>query len=318
MSRTLVCVCVCLASLMVLGGLAVPAALGHNWRSAMGVFFDKAVVYDNAAWGLQDWQCDYTYVQTGTGQIPEIPVGCAFQNYCEGGPGSLFCPSPELRSPFTSASLVNGDTVVLDLDCWRFLLAPPVPGHVASDVTRFGGETTKGHCENHWSAGDVTYGYYAPQQQHWSRLHGATTPGTFLDDMKDVQSIVLNSIPQGSVTLNLWHRWFYTGGVLPLELAHLRDPSNNSAFDSNSQDTHLWNVSDPAGEDRLMQGGQDITPAVGDTVPLDVGVTIKREDAGGGNVIWRLASSLPAKYLVISKETDHAGNRVWAIFPVVV
>jgi hypothetical protein len=193
------------------------------------------------------------------------------------------------------------------LDCKIKLVNSPYAGTWRVRLTD--GVAT-GACDDFPFATGQTVESEFDQDVHWSRTHNALTPALF----KFPTSLRTTSIGFTS-HLNYTTFGYYTGGGLPpASLGILRDAAKTNTYHSvDATNIHYWNITDPGGDDRLIVGGLDVTPPVGGTHNLDPAISVKRSDAGGGNVRWEIRSSLATEYVMVDIANNSPTSLDWNI-----
>lgn len=294
------CVCVCVAvAALTFASLAAPLTSGHNAHDSLTQAYTMGVVSSDFQAEIWNDHCDDEYSVI----LPAVPAGCVFA--C-----SSYVEAPCI-SPFTAAAIVTEGSVRFGLDCWASMDDPFQDWTLRSTLSSASG--TNGVCQKTFPRFQSSYGQFA--ETHWAHVH-LITPGLPIHVgpyfMYNDAEFVGTSI---DTSLVMRYHWFLTA-INPAPTAQITDSDEDSYFDSNDPTVHQWNITDPGADDRLIQNGVDITPSIGSTVSLGLDLQITRDDAGSGNVIWRLKSTAANQYAVVDQAEASHGTREWRIYAV--
>lgn len=285
---------------LVLGGLLalvasayVPLVEAHNAVDAIardrGYFGHGGSIRTHAT-----YRCDQLY---RVGNNPEDgPNAFCVDSSVFGNVGSNV-----KGSGFLSAVINTTGTFNEHYDCRWNINLPSASGTTTFRIT--GGGQNGDLCSYTYTT--TTVANEVDEWNHWiGSTNGALDP-TFFKTQLTLE--VESSCCTGGIRWT--HIAYYTGGVpFAAPIAKLEDLDRDSKYHSMDDNIYQWNISDPGGDDLLLVAGVDVTPPIGGNREIEPGVTATRGDAGNGDVLWNIVSSLTNKRLVISVEDEPGRN----------
>lgn len=285
--------------LLLLAAVA-PAATGHNALDAINRH-RAAFVLNGSTMTLKLYQCDNLYrLLTNPEDNNDANQFCVEKAILPSGQ-----TSKEVNSLFPAVAVETDGSARASYDCRAKITNAAWAGTAWANLTA-AQESTPGSCSFTFARLDTLDSEVA--DIHWSKQNDAVTPALHINDMR-------LRWEHGCCTDTLkWTFFWWNADAAPLSLAFLQDDAQTDTYHSVSPNIHEWNISDPGGDDRLFQAGQDITPPVGGTADIAVGVTAERSDAGGGDVIWRIKSSLGNTYPFVRVDDARPGYYDWYIY----